>query len=241
MVSTQELLSELALWPPPYSALVLPSGVGSGQVYNGRGLLAGLSVKVGSAAQVGTVANPAAGVATVTVTVPAGQQWQLATFALRLVTSAVVANREVQLQVKDAAGNVVGTFPAPSTQPASFTTLYTWGVGAGIQTSIGGDQTIALPAFTLQPGWQIVVTVFTMDAADQLSNIVYSYARVVDLDVYDGNGVGGELVLSASAVNGVLGVVGMPSSGVMLERGLYVTASDTDAQVVAYVAMLPPS
>jgi hypothetical protein len=129
-----------------------------------------LSPIVGADASAGTVQavvgpNPAAG-ADWSVTVPGGQRWRLLSIRSILVTSAAVANREVQLAIT-ANALVVALAPSGVAQVASETRHYTWYAaaarGAG---AVSLNVTVPLPAVLLPAGATIETITQAIDVAD---------------------------------------------------------------------------
>lgn len=116
--------------------------------------------------------NPAAG-AGLSITVPGGELWHLRTLAVRLVTSAAVANRTLALTVSNQT-SVIGTFAAQAVITAGLTTDVTWMGGATpLSSAIVANALLApAPELVLQPGWQLQVAIGAVDAADQLSRVV---------------------------------------------------------------------
>lgn len=97
-------------------------------------------------------ADPAAGVDW-SVTVPAGQVWEVISAYASLVTDATVANRAARLVVGDGTSTVLSIAPA-GLQVASTTIRYAWLV-AGVAYVTGSGQVAALPRLVLAPGWTI--------------------------------------------------------------------------------------
>lgn len=117
------------------------------------------------------IGNPAAG-AQFTYTVPAGPPVTLQAVNTTLVTSAAVANRKVLYQITDGAGHQVDEFQGTGLVPAS-TTIAILLTASSPQSANGtaGTSFGSCPAAVMQPGWQLVSVVNSMDAADQLSAI----------------------------------------------------------------------
>ena len=113
---------------------------------------------------IGTV--PAAG-GTFEEIVPVGARWRLLGMAATFTTSATVATRQVKFVVVGAAG-YVWNFPAPSTQAASLTYLYTAYAG-GIEYAVRANMVgLAFPATQpLIAGDAIRVEVTAMAGSDQ--------------------------------------------------------------------------
>lgn len=120
------------------------------------------------------ISNPAAG-AQFTYTVPAGPAVTLQGVSATLVTSAVVANRKALFQVLDASAHLADEFQGTGLVPASTTISVLLTTGSP-QSANGTSGTSfgACPATVLQPGWQLVSVVNSMDAGDQWSAISVS-------------------------------------------------------------------
>ena len=117
-----------------------------------------------------SIANPAAG-ADWSISVPAGMQWRLRSVRAQLVSSATVANRAVNLSLKDDAGNVIALLPAPAVQAASLTNSYTFAQGASA-LSVGTSQSAAAPKdMVLGDSYTIASSTGAIQAGDQWSLI----------------------------------------------------------------------
>jgi hypothetical protein len=129
-------------------------------------------------------ANPAAG-AIFTYTNTTGVTQSLLAVACKLVTSAVVANRFLQLKIFDSSGNTVAQVGGSGAIPASTTVNATWVGGIStIATGTAGGTTSGIPNVPIQPGWQIQINVSGIDVADQLSAIVLNFAQAVPGTVF---------------------------------------------------------
>lgn len=115
-----------------------------------------------------------AGIATIARKID-GIAWERLTLAkVRLVTSAVVANRSVQAAFLDGDGNAVHVVPISGAVPASTTIdCYVSTVGA-FQLGTSGVSNSLIPDLLLPSGWTFQFQASGLDVADQLSN-----ARVV--------------------------------------------------------------
>jgi len=126
-----------------------------------------------------TVTTPAAG-AQFSLTVPAGVTWILNSVRAQLVTSAVVANRTPDLQVKDASGNIVMDAVAGTSQTASATDAWVWGPGLFTSTTLRQSDSVGIPTgMRLNAGWVLQMNVFNMDVGDQWSQIVFGVSELV--------------------------------------------------------------
>jgi hypothetical protein len=126
-----------------------------------------------------TITTPAAG-ANWSITVPAGASWTLTSVRATLATSAAVANRVPDLQIKDGSGNIVMDALAGVAQTATLTDTWSWSSGGVTSTVLGASNSVALPwAFRLNPGWVIQQVTTGLQAADQWSGIALSVIESV--------------------------------------------------------------
>jgi hypothetical protein len=123
------------------------------------------------------VTQPAAG-SGFTITV-GSQYWErLTALTFRLVTSAVVANRQVSLTATSGDGVPLAIFPAASVQAASLTWDYSFLPNLSTFNTVSGlVVTAPAPTFFLQPGYTLVVAVGAVDVGDQLSRIRFYRER----------------------------------------------------------------
>lgn len=126
------------------------------------------------------VANPAAGADWI-LTVPGTRRFAIQSFAATIVTSAAVANRNVQIIVDDGA-NVVWTHSVPAAIPASTTDTI---VGTGTNAPAGVITTIQAvvlpPGLRLFAGMRIRSLTGNIQAADQWSNIWFLIEQWIDV------------------------------------------------------------
>lgn len=111
--------------------------------------------------------DPAAGV-DINFVVPAGQGFLLEIVRFRLVTSAVVANRLVVLNIDDDAGNTIAQYPAGAVQAASLTVDYTFACDVGYSMAAIADNKVltGIGALYLPDGWVIKTTTALKDGGD---------------------------------------------------------------------------
>lgn len=123
-------------------------------------------------------AQPAAGVEW-SAAVPAGMLWQVLAIQAQLVTSAVVANRNVGLSL--ALGGVnVGRIGSQASQPASQTGIYSWlgGHGAITLNNLASGATAPFPPIPLAAGMTIASVTLAIDAGDQWSGVALYVAEL---------------------------------------------------------------
>lgn len=140
-----------------FSKTILPSG--------GPGAYGTTGVQVSQ-----QFANPAAG-ANFVYTAPAGAPTRIISATGQLTTSAAVANRFFQVQIKDAGGNILAQFGNFTATPASTSLRITVATGVTQANSGAGLAVVPNAIPLLQPGWQLVFFVSAADVADQLSAI----------------------------------------------------------------------
>lgn len=117
------------------------------------------------------VGQPAAG-AGVTVPVPQSEQQQLVAVTMRLVTSAVVANRTPVVTITGGDGVAVGIAVAGFALTAGSTADFAFVAGLKEWDSAGGSLASGpCPELPLVAGDSVVISVNGIDAADQLSRI----------------------------------------------------------------------
>lgn len=113
-------------------------------------------------------ADPAAG-AEVTYTVPAGSGLLLKAVRVRLVTSAVVANRVPILTIADDNANTVMEFPASAAQAASLTVDYSFvaDLGYAMAAAVANKLAVGIAPFLYLPdGWTIKTVTSAIDVGD---------------------------------------------------------------------------
>lgn len=115
--------------------------------------------------------NPAAG-AEFVLTGPGQGIWRVVSLRFTLVTSAVVANREVSVFLDDGTTESFRV-SAGIVQAASLTVRYCAAAGVGTTGILAGTQQLALPTdgLILLPGWRAGVDIDNIDADDQISAI----------------------------------------------------------------------
>lgn len=95
---------------------------------------------------------------------------RLLSVTVKLVTDAVVANRQIQLSVTDQNGNPFWTLTNPVTQAASLTQLAQFLNGYAIEPSFfAGDTIVPLPDILLPRNAKMVASVLAIDPGDQIS------------------------------------------------------------------------
>jgi hypothetical protein len=136
---------------------------------------AGVATVTVPAVTVGT--DPAAG-SEVSVTVPAGEQWELEAVRLQLVTSAVVATRRVVLVIDDGAGNILAEIATGFGQTATLTTDYTY-THTGYETTGTRFSNIqqGLPRMLLAAGYRIITVTDGLDPGDNYAPPIITYRK----------------------------------------------------------------
>lgn len=122
-------------------------------------------------------ADPAAG-AEATVTVPAGETWELESFRVTLVTSAVAANRRVTLVIDDGT-NILAEIVAGLDQIASQTITYSYTADAGYETTATRSGVIqqGIPRMLLAAGYRIRTITDNIDVGDNYGAPVVGYRK----------------------------------------------------------------
>lgn len=136
------------------------------------------------AAKVYTASNPAAG-ADLEITVPTAKLWIVKSVIFTLATDANAANRNPELQYRDAADNIFGSVTSNQIV-ASQTGRFAFEEGVTAQgTAFNATPTLrsqsALPLrdTRLSPGMKIVATSINKQVGDQISAVVYSVVEQV--------------------------------------------------------------
>lgn len=125
--------------------------------------------------------NPGAG-AEASFTVPAGQGILFKGFRIRLVTSAVVANRVPVLTIADDNANTVLEFPASAAQVASTTIDYNFiaDLGYAMGAAVGGKLTVGIsPLLYLPDGWTVKTVTQLIDVGDDYAAPTLIGERVI--------------------------------------------------------------
>lgn len=100
------------------------------------------------------------------ITVPAGQIWDLLSLNFSLVTDGNAANRTVTVTIDDGT-TVYAKATTPVTQAASLTYNYTFGIGSALMTAVAGlNVTVPLPVLSLMPGHRIKTVTTNIQATD---------------------------------------------------------------------------
>lgn len=116
--------------------------------------------------------TPAAG-ANISDTVPANAKWQLMSMQFQLVTSAAVANR-LMVVVLDDGLNAFASMAETAAQAASLTWIYTLAPSILSNAGANGFAQATIPNPTiLYPGFRIRSNFLLLQAADQISQIIY--------------------------------------------------------------------
>lgn len=124
-----------------------------------------------------TGTDPAANVE-ISETMNAQTYCKLKSIRFTLVTDANVANRRVELQIKDSASALL-SLPAIADQVAGTTVIYTWGEGLPtISDATGLKQQMSLPAdFVIPPSGVITTVTKNRQATDNFGAPIYVVER----------------------------------------------------------------
>lgn len=116
--------------------------------------------------------------------VPSGGRWErIEMIHAKLVTSAVVANRQPLLIVQDQNAAELAALPPLVNQAASTTTRYTWWRGLGTTIALLSGRTASpLGELILRPGWKVASNTGAIDAGDQWSEISIVVTRYTEAD-----------------------------------------------------------
>ena len=123
-------------------------------------------------------ANPAAG-ADFAATVPAGEVWLLHSVGCTFTTAVAVAARMLGVFIAASAGGRIILYTDQAfTQAASLVETYCF-VNQGDRQVLGTNNRVlsTLGLVYLQPGATLTIHVTTIQAADQISAVVYTYQR----------------------------------------------------------------
>lgn len=110
--------------------------------------------------------------------VPAGENWELLSLHLVLVTSAVVANRVPNIVIDNSGAAIYTKLAAGTTQPASISADYSFSVDLPLSTgalAAGGVSTGSMPRMVIPAGSRIRTLTTALDAGDNygLSTLYY--------------------------------------------------------------------
>lgn len=114
-----------------------------------------------------------------TLTVPAGEVWEVLAVHASLVSSATAGNRRMAVEAQDDSANVLARIQAAVEQAQGVTRGYNFAPGLADQTAfVNGDLNSALPELVLGPGHVLrIYDIAGVDAAvDDLS--IYVTVRV---------------------------------------------------------------
>jgi hypothetical protein len=124
-----------------------------------------------------TIPSPGAGVASVGRKIPGETYERILCAHGKLVTSAVVANRNVTLDVVDGAGTTQYSVPVASTVVASSTVLPYGAVHGAVLMSAVGTSIFTIPDLLLPPGYTVQFNGSGFDVADQWSSLGFLVQR----------------------------------------------------------------
>lgn len=131
------------------------------------------------AAQLVVAVDSAANDSDKTITVPAGEVWELLSVYAKLATSADVGDRQIVAVVKPDGTNEGGRFQAADVQAASTTNYYQWGISGDSLETIATLHTLPFAPRYLPAGAtiQIVDSAGIAAAADDLTIVVTALAQ----------------------------------------------------------------
>ena len=101
---------------------------------------------------------------------------QIVSVAATLTTSVTAANRLPNLQIKDNAGHTLVSLPASSVQAASLVEQYVWGVNLPFASGNNLNLVPIPTGIVLAPTWSLGTSTTLLQAGDQWSAIVITYA-----------------------------------------------------------------
>lgn len=104
---------------------------------------------------------------------------RLLAITFRFVTSAIVANRSVHVDTDDGGGNVVTRDGSGAVQQASTTAFYSFGAHrGGADWDANSFLYLPLTGRWMEGPQNVLITVASIDAGDQLSQIVMFWERL---------------------------------------------------------------
>jgi len=127
-----------------------------------------------------------------TFTVPSSVEWQILWVWVEYTSTATGGSRQLEIQLQDASGNVIGQFQTGVTQTESLTYKYLFGIGVPDLTNVrdGNNVTTPLPAGTfLTAGQKIRIwdnKAIDSSADDMTVRIQYATRTTVITEVYYG-------------------------------------------------------
>lgn len=116
-----------------------------------------------------------------TFTVPTGKSWRILSVHVRLVTTATVGNRQIEVRLTDDSNNNIGHAPAGAVQAASLTRHYTFAPGLADLTGFRDTDklTTPLPDVVLPAGYK--VRIFDTAAVDAAADDMHVRMLVEEL------------------------------------------------------------
>lgn len=119
----------------------------------------------------------------VSFTVPAAQEWQVQSVWAELITTADVGNRQMTVEIQDAAADVMAAIKAGATQAASGTVNYLFGVGVSDLTAVRSTSYMMTPLvpWVLPAGYVVRVydsAAIAGTADDMVVQLMYLYRGV---------------------------------------------------------------
>ena len=91
-----------------------------------------------------------------TLTVPANTEWEILSIWVELISTAVVGNRQITVQMLDGAGDIIGSFNAGAVQAAGITRNYMFAPGLELMVAfVGIYLSFPLPPMFLPAGFAV--------------------------------------------------------------------------------------
>jgi hypothetical protein len=111
-------------------------------------------------------ANETANDSDKTFTIPSTEEWQILTVWVELTTTATIGNRQLEIQIQDAAADVIYSARPNVVQAASLTRNYAFAPSVEPMSAFIDTDFIStpIPPIFLAPGW--IIRVFDNNAVD---------------------------------------------------------------------------
>ena len=87
------------------------------------------------------------------LSVPSGEIWRILNIHVELVTTATVGNRQMRVEIRDDADDIIGQFSAGAVQAASLTVAYEFMPGVARETAVvDSSLLVPIPLDLILPG-----------------------------------------------------------------------------------------